>query len=61
MRERWQLFCTRLLGVLFVEIEISKDLRAGSLGSLELLVDGAHAFERSVGFEKREYEGEEDA
>jgi hypothetical protein len=47
--------------VLFVEIKIRKDLGAGALSGLELLVNGAHAFEWGVGLEQREDEREEHA
>src|SRR5882757_3674742 len=61
VREGCEELCSGLFGVFFVEIEIREDLRAGALGGLELLVDGAHAFKRGVGLEEREDEREEHA
>src|ERR1700732_1621055 len=47
--------------MLLIEIKIREYLSARALGSLKLLIDGAHAFQRSVGLEQRKDEGEEDA
>src|SRR5580704_3604997 len=60
LRERRQRFRAGLFRVLLVEIEIRKDLRAGALRGLALLINGAHALERCVGLEQRENKGEED-
>src|SRR5437762_12379103 len=52
-------FCARLVGLFFGLIEVSKDLDAGALGGLELLIDGANALEGRVGLEEREDESKE--
>ena len=61
LRKGRQDFCAGLVGLFFGLIEVSKDLDAGALGGLELLINGANALEGRVGLEEREDKGKEGA